>query len=109
MLHVVAQRLGWWDVDAMVDAIPKKKLDRWMAVARLCGWGDEWSMASTIATAVHNQMTQFMARAGLKPSDKDLLAYNHFEPDVRTGRERVEVKALTQEQLEAQHRSMEGF
>lgn len=109
MLHVVAQRLGFWDVDQLVEAVPKKKLDRWMAVARICGWGDEWSMASTVAVAVHNQMTQFMARAGFKPEDNELLRLDHFEPDIRTGRTPIEVKPLTQEQMEAQHRSMAGF
>lgn len=105
----MAARLGFWDVDELVEKVPKKKLDRWLAVARICGWGDEWSMASTVAAAIHNQMTQFMARAGFKPSDKELLALDHFEPDVRTGREKQEFKPLTQEEIERQHRAMAGF
>ena len=105
----MAARLGFWDVDELVERVPKKKLNRWMAVARICGWGDEWSMASTVAVAIHNQMTQLMARAGFKPKDSELFRFDHFEPDIRTGREKVEVMPLTQEQLEAQHRAMAGL
>ena len=93
----------------MVDTIPADKLARWMAVARIAGWDDEWSMASTMATAVHNQMVQFMARAGFKPEQKELLSFDYFEPDVRTGRKPIKIEPLTQSQLEAQHRAMAGL
>lgn len=93
----------------MVDTIPPDKLSRWMAVARIAGWDDEWTMASTVASAVNNVVVQLMARAGFKPDRKELLSFDHFEPDVRTGRKPIKIEPLTQQQLEAHHRAMAGL
>lgn len=50
----VAQRLGFQSVDAMVANVPDEELERWLALAWLDGWGDEWQMVASICATVWN-------------------------------------------------------
>lgn len=60
----------------MVDEIPPAKLAKWLAVARLDGWGDGWYMVAHICATVHNSLMLVVAKfvGGEAIKEKDVKA-----------------------------------
>jgi len=89
----LAYKLGWINVDEMLDAIPAGMLADWIAMARIGLDVDGWRQAGTIAATVHNEITSARYDWTTKDMPRDAMqdetSYMPIEKQAKPKRSKV--------------------
>jgi hypothetical protein len=77
LAYRTALKLGYYDVDAMLEGAPAGTLRKWGAYYEKEPYGDEWHQMSAGVAAMYNLVMMLLAALG---SDKDKVDPKDFVP-----------------------------
>lgn len=76
----VALKLGWYDVDRMLESADPRQLEKWYYYFDQEPFGDEWDRTSLIATEITNNFIMLLSAFSEDRSKVQYLKPDHFVP-----------------------------